>query len=102
MDAQQSVSQAVAEDSLPSKRNVSPPKRHPWWAWVVLLLAGVGILFVLASLFSAAVRQRRADVGAQARVSGGATNFLRCARNDDKLPHNDTSIARIWCSSLSA
>jgi hypothetical protein len=39
-----------AEASLSSQRNVFQPKRHPWWAWVVLL-AWVGILFVLAMLF---------------------------------------------------
>jgi hypothetical protein len=53
MDAQQQfVLQAVPEASLPSRRKVSPPNRLPWCAWVVIVLAWVGILFVLAILFS--------------------------------------------------
>ena len=57
MDAEQrSLSQTVAEAPLRYERYVSASNRHPWWAWMVVLFACLGILFVLAVLFSAAFR----------------------------------------------
>ena len=57
MDAEQrSLYQTVPEASLGYERHVSASNRHPWWAWIVILFACLGILFVLAILFSAAFR----------------------------------------------
>ena len=61
-----------AEASLSSQRNVFQPKRHPWWAWVVLL-AWVGILFVLAMLFGSALRGRD---GREHKVLGPSRSHL--------------------------
>jgi uncharacterized membrane protein YhaH (DUF805 family) len=59
MDAEQrSFSQTVVEALVGHERHVSASNRHPWWAWIVILFACLGILFVLAILFSAAFREQ--------------------------------------------
>jgi hypothetical protein len=70
MDAQQQPG-FQAEASVPSQRSVFPPKRHPWWAWVILW-AWVGILFALAMVFGSALRGE----------TGGST---RCLGQADRL-----------------
>jgi hypothetical protein len=58
MDAEQrSLYQTVPEASLGYERYVSASNRHPWWAWMVVLVACLGILFVIAILFSAAFHE---------------------------------------------
>jgi hypothetical protein len=57
MDAEQrSLSLTVAEAPLRYERYVSASNWHPWWAWMLVLFAYLGIFFVLAILFSAAIR----------------------------------------------
>jgi len=54
VDAQQRIrSQAVGAASISGQRRVSPFKRQQWWAWVVILLAWVGLFVVFALLFNA-------------------------------------------------
>jgi hypothetical protein len=59
---QQSLSQTVAEAAWPYERYVSASSWYAWRAWMVILFACLGILFVLAVLFSAAFRTQ-ADSG---------------------------------------
>lgn len=57
MNAQQPcLSQTVPGAPPPYERYVSAPNLHPWWAWIVILSAYLGILFVFAILFSPAFR----------------------------------------------
>jgi multidrug efflux system membrane fusion protein len=57
MDAQQSVSQAVAASPLLSQSDISRPKRHRRWIWVLVLVA-------LALLFAAVVAYHTPSVAA--------------------------------------
>jgi hypothetical protein len=59
MAAQHLVSQAVAEAPLPSQTHLSPSKQLPWWSWVVIVMAWIGILFVLTMLFAAVLQRPR-------------------------------------------
>ena len=57
MDAEQRpLYLTVAEAPLRYERYVSASNRHQWWAWMLVLFAYLGIFFVLAILFSAAIR----------------------------------------------
>jgi uncharacterized membrane protein YhaH (DUF805 family) len=57
MDAEQrSLYQTVPGASLGYQRYLSASNRHLWWAWMLVLFAYLGIFFVLAILFSAAIR----------------------------------------------
>ena len=63
VDAQQRIrSQAVGAASISGQRRVSPFKRQQWWAWVVILLAWVGLFVVFALLFNAHGRDRTSEV----------------------------------------
>ena len=62
MNAQQPyLSQTVTEARLPYERYVSALNRHPWWAWIVILFAYLGILFVFAILLSPVFRAQVAN-----------------------------------------
>jgi len=66
------------EASVLSHRNVFAPKRHPWWARVILL-AWIGILVVLAMLLGSA-------------LSGKAGGSARCLIQADGICRREVSI----------